>query len=772
MKKSIFVIIATVLLCLILSNLELSAKEGSTIAGTVTDSVSGENIIGLTIAIYKEYKEGSKPVAGAYSNKYGFYSIPDVPVGEWFLIARGVGYSTYKRKIFVRSDSNQRIDIQLKQIDVRLQALTVEAEREPSPTRSISTIEVTPEFITKLPSLGGERDIFRALQLLPGVKSASELSSGLYIRGGSPDQNLNLLDGVIVYNPSHIMGFLSTFNSDAIRDIKLIKGAFPAEYGGRLSSVLDMTMKEGTKEKIKGSGGISLISTRLTVEGPLDENSTFMISGRRMYLDLITMLAAGGEEMPVYYFYDLNAKVNYKLSESDRIFLSGYFGKDVLEPPSGSKGDFNINWGNSTGNLRWMHIMSPELFMNFSLIYTKYDCNTNLGKSDSGAYFGTVSNIRDITFKGEAQYFPIKEHIIKTGVEATFHHFISKATNDALSEIIPSTEVSTLESAFYIQDEWSITPELATNLGMRFYYFQEGGYFNPEPRISASYAISDKLKIIGSIANANQYLHLIVRNDINLPTDLWFPSTAKVKPSNSWQGVLGFETTPFGKEYLFSIEGYYKKMKNLYEFRDGVLFATGIPLESQFTTGTGEAYGIEFFLNKRVGAITGWIAYTLAWTKRTFPELNNGKPFYPRYDRRHDVSIVFTYELSENWELGASWIYATGQAYTMPTGVYSLPDFSDNPDFINYNSRYQYSERNGERLPSFHKLDLNLMYKFEMFDLPFEFSINIYNVYNRKNPFMWFIENEYNPYDNTSKKVVKQFTLFPIIPTFGLNFTF
>lgn len=768
-----------ILICCIIfyAHIFAFAQSGSgTVYGVVSEEKSGENVISISVVLYPEENiTTSKPVRGAITNKFGAYTIPNIPSGEYYLVTRAVGYQTFTKKIKIKENEKIKLDIQLINQDVKGQEIIVEAERLEDANSRLSTIMVSPAFVSKMPSLGGEVDVFRTLQLLPGVKQATELSSGLYVRGGSPDQNLNLLDGVIVYNPSHLGGFLSVFNNDALRDIKLVKGAFPAEYGGRLSSVLDMTMKEGTKEKFSGSGGVSLISSRLTLEGPINENSTFMISGRRMYLDLLMWAAMSNkDEIATYYFYDLNAKVNYKISEKDRIFVSGFLCNDVLDEPKKSDYNFDVFWGNKTANLRWMHIVSPVLFTNSSLIYTDYSFNTDIfDKENPSNNLQTKSQIRDIMLRTEAQYFPHQDHRIKSGAEIIWHNFQSRFTTDLIPKEMENPfntkDLNSLEAALFLQDEWKISELLNTNIGTRFYYFQEANYFALEPRMSFSYSLSDATSLSLSGALAHQFLHLIVRNDITLPTDLWFPSTSKIKPSKSWQVVLGAEHILNKGEYLISIEAYYKDIQNLLEYKDSATFSFGIPLEDQFTSGRGVAYGVELFVNKRIGNFTGWIGYTLAWTKRQFNELNNGKWFNPRYDRRHDVSLVLTYELGERWELGAAWIYGTGQAYTMPTGIYSYQ--SPIPGDNYKENKYQYTERNGARLPSFHKLDLNFIYKFSWFDVPWQLSLNIYNAYNRKNPFAWYIKKSFNE-KGEEYPVVKQLTLFPIIPTIGISFKF
>ena len=769
------------LFLIILIPLICNAQTESTISGTVK-SKSGEAIISASVYITNE--NSTKPIKGAYTNKFGFFSIPKVPAGKYIIVASSITYNQYRQPITVVSKQNLTLQIELDPKDIKLDEVVVEGDKEDlSATNRIGTFTVDPIFISKMPAIFGEIDVFRTLQLLPGVQTSSEISSGLYVRGGSPDQNLCLLDGVIVYNPAHFGGFFSVFNTDALKDIKLIKGCFPAEYGGRLSSVLDMTMKEGSKEKFSGDAMISLISSKLTVEGPITEDVSFMISGRRMYFDIFMNLFLSEEdkkETPSYYFYDLNAKINYKISDNDHLFISGFFVRDVLDAPIDADQMGSIYWGNKTANIRWMRIFSPTVFTNFSMIYTDYSFNADIELDRKrNEYFRSISKIRDLTVRAEAQIFPIDKHIIKTGIDITNHNFIAGANvefgdefnlEDSL-EFLGTKTIDAIEAAYYIQDDWTITEKLSSNIGVRLFYFDKGKYFDIEPRISFAYKLDETSSLKTAFATTNQFVHLIVRNDITLPTDLWFPSTESIKPSKSHQIMFGYEKYLFNKEYYFTVETYYKKMYNLYEYKDGASFSLGLPLETQFTKGEGDAYGIEFFLNKQIGNFSGWIGYTLAWTNRTFAELNYGKSFPPRYDRRHDISVVLSYKFNEKWEIGASWVYATGQAYTMPTGVYAFNNSPFNFGGYDYNQiYYQYSDRNGMRLPSFHKLDLNLMYKSTFFSLPSVFSINVYNAYNRRNPFAWYIADEYKNYEFVT--VVKQVTLFPIIPSVGYSVKF
>ncbi len=750
----------------------------ATISGIITNSKSGEIAINAELLLYPDTATSYKsPFRSAMTNKFGFYSITQIPDGKYILYVRLIGYKLFKESVAIVSFENVKKNILVEEDPIQLEEVTIVDSRELANTPTLSRINVSTEILQTMPSFGSEKDVFRVLQLLPGVKSSSEVSSGLYIRGGSADQNLVLLDGVIVYNPFHLGGFLSTFNPDALLNVQLMKGAFPAEYGGRLSSVIEMTMKEGTKEKFMGSGGVSLISSKLTLQGPISDNMTYMVSGRRMYLDILQWLAGAADKTPRYYFYDFNAKLNYTLSSDDRLFLSGYYGGDVLtSPPEIGDPVLNIFWGNATTNLRWMHIVNSKLFTNFSLIYTNFRFSTLIESTKGNSNdlnFKSVSQIQDFVARGDVQYYANEDHLIKAGVDATHHSFIANAnTNLNINFELGQTKVSAVEGALYVQDEWRISQLLNVNIGSRLYYFQNGNYLNLEPRISLAYALDDGTTAKASYSVGHQYLHLITRNETLLPTDVWFPSTATVSPSKSWQIVTGLETSLLGNEYFSSIEFYYKGMQHLYEYKDDAEFSFGVPLENQFTSGTGYSYGMEIFLNKRIGSFIGWIGYTLSWTKRKFEALNLGREFYPRYDRRHDISIVLNYKLGEKWELGASWVYGTGQAFTIPEGFYlftPIDGYSSGSE--SWSSQQYISERNNYRAPAYHRLDLNFIYHRTVFGLESEISFNIYNAYSRKNPFYIYMGTDYDQSFNR-KTVLKQFSLFPIIPTLGWSFVF
>lgn len=753
------------------------AAAQSVISGTVSASRSGEAAIGAQILLYADsLRPDSRPFRIAQSNNFGFYSLPNIPAGTYLLFVRALGFAPYRSVVRLDSSSDLRRHIALDDDPVLMEEVTVEGTRDAAVTAPVSRIMVPADILMTAPSFGSEKDVFRVLQLLPGVKSASEISSGLYVRGGAADQNLVLLDGVIVYNPFHLGGFLSSFNPDALLNVQLLKGAFPAQYGGRLSSVIEMTMKEGTKERFTGAGGVGLIASKLTLQGPVIEGMTFMVSGRRMYLDIIQWAAGIADKTPTYYFYDLNAKLNYRISADDRLFLSGYYGDDVLTSPD-ALGDpvMDISWGNATTNLRWMHVVDASLFTNFSLIYTDFHFNTAIEDRDpqfQDPEFFSRSRIRDAVARGEMQYFAGEGHVVMAGAEVTHHNFQASAAMDILPELTPKqTDVAAVEAALYVQDEWRLSERWNANLGSRLYYFQSGTYLHLEPRLSLAYAVTEDVTASLSYSVGHQYLHLITRNETLLPTDVWFPSTGTVRPSKAWQATAGLSTTFGGEEHFASIEAYYKGMEHLYEYRDGAEFTFGAPLEDQFTSGTGVAYGAELFLQRRIGPLTGWIGYTLSWTRRKFELLNLGRDFYPRYDRRHDISLVLNYTLGERWQLGASWVYGTGQAFTVPEGFYTFESIDGN--FSSISSNEYVSRRNNYRAPAYHRLDLNIIHRQKVFGLDSEVSLNIYNAYNRQNPFYILTDKviqDRPPYN--TKTVLKQYSLFPIIPTLGWSFVF
>ncbi|MCK6614840.1 MAG: TonB-dependent receptor [Ignavibacteriaceae bacterium] len=750
------------------------------VSGRIIEAGSGEPLIGANVLIYKDSTRTDAPLRGAATNKFGYYSFLNLQSGTYYFFISSLGYETLMKVISLTgANHSPKHNFELRKQDVQLDEVVVEDKKRLDFTTTTSTIDVSPEMVKTLPSLGGETDIFRALQLLPGVKTASEIATGIYVRGGSADQNLTLVDGVTVYNPSHLGGFASTFNGDAVQDIKLMKGAFPAEYGGRLSSVLDVTMREGNREKFVGTAGLNLISGRVTIEGPLSDSSTYIFSARRMFLDKLLSAFPDADNIPRYNFYDFNGKVNYYISDIDRIFVSGFFSADRLSnPPANTDIDFGIDWSNATTNLTWTRFNSASVFTNTSLMLTNYEFSTLIKDKFPTAIsldFYTGSEITDLRLLRDMQIILGENHTIKTGAEIIYHDFSTTTSDYFIDELLYKDgygkSIKSFEASIYAQDEIKIGDFLSANGGLRMYYFQNGQFLQFEPRASVTWFFLDRFTLRSSFSIAHQNLHLLARNDIFLPTDVWYPSTAKIRPSKAVQGSLGFEAISYNKSYLFSIEGYYKKMTNLHEYRDNATFAYESDFEDQITTGYGEAYGVEFFINKRLGAFTGWIGYTLAYTKRFFDRLNRGLPFYPRFDRRHDISVVTSYTFNENLSFGATWTYSTGQAYSLPVGQYSMLSLTrvnpTKPDIL-----FEYSNRDGYRLPPFHKLDISARYIYRMEESDLEFSLSIYNAYNRYNAFSKYIGYKLSSDGKTKIPVLKQFTLFPFLPTLGVNFTF
>lgn len=774
-------IIFTLCVLLLLASPVHSQNRNYIVSGVVSEAGSEEVLIGAYVVVYKDSVRKGNPLRSITSNKFGFYSLSALPEGKYYIFSGALGYETFKKELQLSGEKpNIRLDIKLLKTEILLSEVKVFAEKYEDFANTSGTVELDPELIQTLPSFGGETDIFRALQLLPGVSNANELSAGIYVRGSSADQTLTLIDGVQVYNPSHLGGFASTFNSDAIQNIKLIKGAFPAQYGGRLSSVLDVTTREGSSEKFIGTANLSNISSRFTIEGPLSDKSTYILSARVMYLDKLLSLIPQAERFPRYGFYDANGKIHYKLSETDRLFITGFFSSDQLtEPPASKDIGFDIGWKNSTLNLTWTKIYTSQIFTSTSLVYTYYDFKTamkdkNPQKKDALDFF-TSSLVNDFQLKTDIQIFLNEANLLQLGAEATYHNFEVLTSDFYTSELKYAIDLGrkykAIEVALFAQDEITWFQDLKTNLGVRFYYFNEGKLYGWEPRASLTWYMFDRLIFRAAFAMANQPIHLMARNDVYLPTDVWFPSTPVVKPAKSMQGAIGFEGTSADKTFLFTVEAYYKDLANLYEYREDANFAYTSKYEDQLTVGRGEAYGVEMFFNKRIGTVTGWFGYTLSWTKRYFDDLNRSVPFYPQFDRRHDVSIVLSWQASEALSFAATWNYSTGKAFPLPVMQYSFLTMS-NPNDNTQEVFYEYSARDAFRLPAFHKLDLSVNWVFDWGDNKAELSLNIYNVYNRYNVFSKYVGYKTDEVTGIRTPVLKQFTLYPFLPSIGLKVHF
>jgi hypothetical protein len=753
----------------------IAQQHNFNVSGFITDSVTGEELIGTNILVYQDSIDfNSHPLTGTSANRYGFYAIPSLKKGTYIFIFRHIGYKTVLRELILTGDSTyQTLSVEMLAEDIELEEVVIEGKKIEKKVTSL--IDISPELLEKLPSVSGEVDLFKSLELLPGVNKASDLSSGLYVRGGSPDQTLTLLDGIVVYNPAHLGNIASTFNTNALSDVKLIKGAFPAEYGGRLSSVLDIKLRSGTKEKEKGIIGIGSINSFIFFEGPIKNSGTYMVSGRGMYYDFLQKNFLSSSTAPRYNFIDLNTKLSFFVSNTTAISLSALFNRDHAYNPSSVKDtDYDIEWKNNNVSLNWQQVNSKSLFLNSTISYVNYEFSSKIGLNPSSVTSSTYyskSNLSDLFFRQNAEIRWHQEHTIKTGIDLALHTYdimYSDIYTEALEKNpYAGSDITSIEAAVYFQSESQLTGNLWANYGGRIYYFNSQQILRFEPRISLAYSFNSDLILKGAFAIAHQFIHLIVRNDITLPTDLWYPSTSGIEPSKSTQYVLGLDSYWNDQEYVISLEGYYKDMTGLYEFvNNPQLNPLGDDIEDQFTKGNGESYGVEIFFNKRKGNLNGWIGYSLSWARRQFSDLNNGKIFHPRYDRRHDISLVLSYELLENLNFSASWSYATGQWYTLPPGQFAFV-----PIGIGGNAQTQlnYSGFNSAQFPAYHKLDLNGNYSFDWLTTKCEVYLNLYNIYSRNNPFARYVVFEDNQ-EGESVPVVKEINLFPFIPSVGIIF--
>lgn len=754
--------------------------ENHTVSGYVTDSLTGETLIGANVVILEDETRGTT------TNTYGFYSLK-LPAGRYTLRISYLGYAEQRIPIDLREE-DQRLNVALLE-GVALEEVVVQSEAADRNVAStdMGTVELPVENIKKIPAVFGEVDILKALQLLPGVLSAGEGNAGFYVRGGGPDQNLVLLDEAVVYNSGHLLGFFSVFNPDAIKNTTLIKGGMPAYYGGRLSSVVDIQMKEGNDQQFALDGGIGLIASRLTAQGPIVKGrSSFIVSGRRTYVvDLAQPLIRGTDFAGTnYFFYDLNAKVNYRFSDQDRLYLSGYFGRDVLKFRNPERDfSFDLPYGNNTATLRWNHLFNSELFMNLSFIYNEYDFSFGGGQGDFTV--DVFSGVRDWNVKLDFDWFPTPNHSIRYGLNYIYHRLTPNIANAENGETTFSNNLEPRyahEAAAYIQDEVRIGPRFSMNIGLRFSLFTQLGpytssidstvyergepvvtYTGLEPRFSARYKLSPSASLKGGITTAYQYLHLVSNSTSTLPTDVWVPSTELVKPQLGIQYAVGYFQNFKENAYETSVELYYRDLRNQIDYGENYVNDIADDLETQFVFGTGRSFGMELFLKKAKGRLNGWIGYTLSRTDRQFPDIDEGRRFPTIYDRRHDLSVVLNYQLSPKWEFGATFVYGTGNAFTPVRSLY----------FIENNFATEYGDRNSARLPAYHRLDFAATWtpnpdSQKRFRSTWTFSV--YNLYNRQNPFFIFYDFETNTAQGTSRATAFQVSLFPIIPSVTWNF--
>lgn len=747
--------------------------------GYVADANSGEKLIGSTLQL----SDGSISVT---TNTYGYFSL-SVPIGEVSILVSHVGYALHTLHLSISAD--KQINIELNKKEKILEEIVISGSREESILQSpqMGKTKLQMEELKNIPVIFGERDVLKTIQLLPGVTSGGEGSTDFYVRGGGGDQNLILLDEATVYNSSHLLGFFSTFNSDAIKDVSLYTGGIPAEYGGRASSVMDVKMLDGNKKEFHGEGGIGLIASRLKLEGPLvKDKSSFMLSGRRTYADMFLKLSKDEDvNQSSLYFYDLNAKLNFEINDKNTVFASGYFGRDAM-----SHSDlFKFDWGNRTGTMRWNHIFNQNLFSNTSAIYSDFTYNVNV--QSNSADFVISSLIQNIHVKQDFDYYTKDNNKVKFGV-----HFLHRTVKPASLKAKENTSVNTLdiedrkgmELDGYVSYERKWNDRFSTLSGLRFSNFMAMGpgnfseydtegevvesryytssdivkrYSYVEPRLSLRYLVNEKSSVKASYNRISQNLHKLTNTTSSLPTDQYVISSKNIKPQIVNQVSAGYFRNILRDRYEASVETYYKWMGNQIDFRNGADLQANIHLEGELLYGIGRAYGVEALLEKKKGRLTGWISYALSKSERKIDQINDGEWYRARQDRTHDLSLVALFSLSESWTLGSTFIYYTGNAVTFPRGKYTLEN----------QTMYYYAERNADRMPNYHRLDISATYEPKKKNKKWQssWSFGVYNVYHRKNAYLIdFKENEGNKNQIDTYKIA----LFGAIPSVTWNFKF
>ena len=769
-------------------------KKKYTISGYVKEQANGEAIIGAPVTI-------KEPVMGTTTNTYGFFSIT-ADSGSYELSVKYLGMDEYTQHI----DLNKDISLDIKMLPKKNDEVVITDHQADANVTDgqMSANRLEMKQVKQIPAFLGEVDVLKTIQLLPGVKGGAEGNAGFYVRGGGPDQNLVLLDEATVYNAGHLFGFFSVFNGDAVKDINLIKGGMPAQYGGRLSSVLDISMKEGNNQKYQVTGGIGVISSRVTVQGPIKKDTaSFIVSARRTYIDVLInpfIKPSSPFKGSGYYFYDLNTKLNWRINDKNTVFASGYFGRDVFSYNDTKSGfAVSIPWGNATTSLRWNHLINPKLFMNTTQVFSDY--KFSFGATQDGFEFKLFSGITDFNTKLDFSYLPNNRHYIRFGANYTYHIFtpnsVSAQSGGTTFDLGGLKKQYGHEAAVYINDDWDITDRIRISPGLRYSYFVQVGPFDRfvqdvtgrrvdtisygrnqkvkdygglEPRISVRFILDEYSSIKASFTHNLQYVHLATISPISLPTDIWVPCSDVVKPQIGTQYAAGYFRNFYHNVYESSVEVYYKKMLNQVEFGQGALPEDNINnnTDNNFVFGTGQSYGAEFFLKKRTGKFNGWIGYTLSWTTRTFPDIDGGKTFFARYDRRHDISVVLVYELNDHWTFGSVFVFGSGNAITLPTSRY----------IIEGQVVYDYGPRNSYRMEPYHRLDISATYtckEKKLFKrLPYQnnWNFSVFNVYNHHNPYFIFFTTAGSVQDGTLKVTAKQVSLFPILPSVTWNFNF
>ena len=798
--------------CTVLAKAESKAQSASkvvgqtkTISGYIEDGENGERLIGANIF-------DSVAFEGASTNNYGFFSYT-YNSDTLRLRVSYIGFQAFDTIIIGKPQGELLIQLGNSIALGTVEVLATEQSDKIDEQIQMSKIEVPIEQIKRAPALLGETDVLKALQLLPGVQSGSEGTAGLYVRGGSPDQNLVLLDGVPVYNVSHVLGIFSVFNADAINNVTLTKGGFPARFGGRLSSVLEINMKDGHKDKWTGEGGIGIISSRLTLNGPVGKKTRVLVSGRRTYIDLLArpIVAHINNQDPDFQtnfklnFYDFNTKIRHDINDRHRIYVSGYIGGDVFETEFQDildDGDFDnygagIEWGNKIAAIRWNWELGPRLFSNTTATFSDYEINFFSefenqfdGEQES---FGALykSGIRDLGLRYDLDFIPNPKHYIRLGGGVTHHTYSPGATTlqGSMVELIQDTvigqrEITGIESWLYAEDEWKINKRLLANVGLHASAFNAGKtYMSVQPRAALRYRMDNGVALKASYAQMTQFINLLTSEALALPTDLWVPSTEHILPQKSWQAAVGAAKV-WKEKYELSIEAFYKNMDNVVSYRPGASFFdfdASQSFENKITQGNGKAYGLEVLVQRKLGRTTGWIGYTLSWNNRTFADINGGETFDFRYDRRHDISILVTHEISDRIVLTGAWVYGTGNAFTLPefsinTDWRTRSQGAGNPSAVGFTSVQQGTGKNQYRMSDYHRLDLSAEFIKKKKWGERAWIIGFYNAYWNRNPFFVLArdKSEFDPNTGTSnrRRVIEEVNVLPIVPSFSYRFKF
>lgn len=769
-----------------------------TISGYIKDKDTGEELIGANVIVKDKG-------TGTTTNTYGFYSI-NLPDGNYEIIYSFIGYKEEVKTVNLKS--NQSINVELSGSAYVTQEVVVSSEKKSNIEDSkMSVIKLPVETVKTLPAFMGEVDILKTIQLLPGVQSSGEGNSGFYVRGGGPDQNLILLDEATIYNASHLFGFFSVFNADAIKDMEIYKGGMPAEYGGRISSVLDIKMNNGNMKEFEAEGGIGTIASRLTLQGPIvKDKSSFLISARRTYIDILIkpfIKKTSPFRGSGYYFYDLNAKFNYRFSDKDRLFFSAYYGEDIFDFKSTDAGfGMSIPWGNGMASLRWNHLFNSKFFSNTTLVAADYKFRTEVKMEDSededgGFQFIQNSGIRDYYIKQDFTWLPNPKHTVKFGGMYTYHIFtpnsVSASFGTDVYDFSSARKQYAHEAAIYLGDDYKINDRFTIYAGVRAAIFNQRGPFTRyvkdeylinnidtitygqnesvafydsfEPRASIKIGLDKNSSFKASFMQNKQFIHLASLSASTLPTDLWVPCSDVVKPQAGRQYAIGYFRNFFDDHYETSVELYYKDLFNLIEYADGALPGDDVAdnADNYFIFGDGYSYGLELFIKKRSGRFTGWIGYTWSKTERFFDDIDNGAPFPAKYDRRHDLSLTATYQLSDKWTASAVFVYATGNTTTLPLGLFMIDG-----ELVS-----EYATRNSYRMDPYHRLDLSVTYEHKKTDKwESSWNFSVFNAYNRKNPYFIYFDKSGTVEDGTFTTYAKQVSLFPILPAVTWNFKF